>query len=307
MLAYPNYRSGPPTRLGSVAVTTVEDWRAQQRAHESRVEALVSEHEARRSRGASHPVWDFLFTYYVYRPNQLRRWHPGLGSAVGDAQAPHRSWTFYRWDGEAAVVDVEELYQRRSALITFVRRLMRSTLERTAHLSCFGMHEWAMVYRLREDEIRHESWPLRLAPSRIEDVVEQRGLRCTHFDAYRFFTAPALPLNRTALDRDGQLAHEQPGCLHAGMDLYKWAYKLSPATPSELVLDAFELARDIRLVDMQASPYDLAELGIEPIRVETPEGRSRYAALQSGFAERARPIRARLLEVCEQLTTQPAL
>ena len=30
------------------------------------------------------------------------------------------------------------------------------------------------------------------------------------------------------------------------MDLYKWAYKLSPLVPSELVADCFELAREIR-------------------------------------------------------------
>ena len=39
---------------------------------------------------------------------------------------------------------------------------------------------------------------------------------------------------------------EQPGCLHANMDLYKWAFKLAPFAPAELVADCFALARDIR-------------------------------------------------------------
>ena len=47
------------------------------------------------------------------------------------------------------------------------------------------------------------------------------------------------------------------------MDLYKWAYKLSPATPGELVADCFELAADIRELDMRASPYDLRDHGYE--------------------------------------------
>ena len=29
--------------------------------------------------GTSHPVIDFLFTYYTLRPAQLARWHPGFG------------------------------------------------------------------------------------------------------------------------------------------------------------------------------------------------------------------------------------
>jgi hypothetical protein len=50
-----------------------------------------------------------------------------------------------------------------------------------------------------------------------------------------------------------------------GMDVYKWAFKLSPLVPSDLVADAFDLAREIRLLDMQASPYDLRELGYEAV------------------------------------------
>ena len=61
------------------------------------------------------------------------------------------------------------------------------------------------------------------------------------------------------------------------MDLYKWSYKLSPLVPSELVADCFALAREIRELDMRASPYDLAELGYEPVAVETPAGRPEYA------------------------------
>lgn len=89
------------------------------------------------------------------------------------------------------------------------------------------------------------------------------------------------------------------------MDLYKWAYKLSPLTPSTLVLQCFELARDIRVLDMQASPYDLSALGYEPVRVETPEGRVEYAARQRVFAERARPLRSSLLDVCERALQTP--
>ena len=42
----------------------------------------------------------------------------------------------------------------------------------------------------------------------------------------------------------------------------------------------FVLAWDVREVDMRASPYDFSDLGLEPIGIETPEGKREYAAHQ---------------------------
>ncbi|MEP9381283.1 hypothetical protein [Nocardioides sp. KR10-350] len=85
------------------------------------------------------------------------------------------------------------------------------------------------------------------------------------------------------------------------MDLYKHAFRLTPLIPSDVVADCFELAWDIRVLDMRAAPYDLAGLGLEPVRVETAEGKQEYAAAQRRFAERAAPIRQRLVAECERL------
>ena len=79
------------------------------------------------------------------------------------------------------------------------------------------------------------------------------------------------------------------------MDVYKWAVKLGPLVPGEVLLDAFELARDIRLLDMQASPYDMAPWGGEPLRIETAEGKAEYVRRQRAFAERSNALRARIL------------
>jgi len=125
--------------------------------------------------------------------------------------------------------------------------------------------------------------------------VEAHDLRCTHIDAFRFFTPDAVPRNRFAPTRETQPALEQPGCLHAGMDVYKWAMKLGPLVPGELLLDAFELARDIRWLDMQASPYDMRPWGAEPVAIETPEGKAEYVRRQRGFAERANVLRREVL------------
>ena len=183
--------------------------------------------------------------------------------------------------------------------VRFVRELLSASAGRAPWLGCFGLHEWAMVYR--SDSVRHEDWPLRLGSADTDRVVEWMPVRCTHFDAFRFFTPPARPLNSVQPTRADQVALEQPGCLHTGMDLYKWAYKLDPFVPSELVADCFELAHDIRVLDMCASPYDLSALGYAPVKIETASGRAEYARRQAGFATRAAPLRARLISVCEEL------
>jgi hypothetical protein len=281
-----------------VAVLSEQEWRGRAEAHRERVEAWTGPHLSRRRERIAHPVEDFLFTYYSFRPGRLVQWHPGADVVLAGAKdfGPD-----YRDGPEGASLDLGAVLPQRKAALEWTRDLLAATAARQPHLGCFGMHEWAMVYRIPAAEIRHSSSPLRLTPAEIAEVVDQRGVKCSHFDAFRFFTAPARPLNVLQPTRDRQQDLEQPGCLHANMDLYKWAYKLSPLVGSELVADCFALARDVRTMDMRASPYDLSELGYRPITVETPEGRAEYAALQRAFADRAAPLRQRLLEECVRL------
>ncbi|MEU8298169.1 3-methyladenine DNA glycosylase [Micromonospora sp. NPDC048909] len=285
--------------LAPATVLDAAEWRARQRAHEERVDAWLTPHLARRRRGEKHPVEDFLFTYYSHRPAQLRRWHPGAGVELRGAD-PAAFGADYRATDDGIVLDVAAVRDRRAESIRWIRPLLVATAGRPAHFGCFGMHEWAMVYRQTQAEVRHNAWPLRLSPEQTARAVEANRVRCSHFDAYRFFTAPARPLNLLTPTRETQHAHEQPGCLHANMDLYKWAYKLSPLVPAELVADAFALAREIRTLDMRASPYDLAALGYPPVRVETAQGRAEYAAAQRDFAVRAAALRDRLLVTVPQ-------
>ncbi|WP_068922658.1 3-methyladenine DNA glycosylase [Planobispora rosea] len=273
-----------------------EVWRARAEAHRRRVETWTAPHLARRERGETHPVEDFLFTYYGHRPAQLRKWHPGAGVVLKGARDFGRD---YLDTPDGAILDTAALMGRRRPSVEWIARLLAATAARPAYLGCFGLHEWAMVYKTAE--VRHGAWPLRLSGEEIAGVVEERGVRCSHFDAFRFFTTEARPLNVLQPTRERQGELEQPGCLHANMDLYKWAYKLSPLVSGELVADCFVLARDIRAVDMRASPYDLSALGYRPIRIETPEGRAEYAAEQRGFAERARTQRQRLLDACARV------
>lgn len=271
------------------------EWEPRAAAHAARVDAFVAPHLARRESGIKHPVHDFLFTYYSQRPAQLRRWHPGYGVRLVDAAA----YEGLKGYADGAVTAAHVLAQR--PLLVALARLLRATAARPANFGCFGLHEWAMVHRLADDETRHADWPLRLGGAGTDAVVESHRIACSHFDAYRFFTPSAVSLNTlrpTAADRPD---FEQPACLHAGMDLYKHAFRLTPMICSDLVADCFELARDIRVLDMRASPYDLVDLGFEPIRIETAPGKAAYAEAQRGFAERGAPLRARLVAECERL------
>lgn len=316
-----------------------DEWRAREAAHQLRADTLTAAHRARKQRGERHPVEDFLWTYYSVKPGELRRWHPGAAAVLEGGARDRASWKYYAvvgrsngtrtaagarptsarpaggtrssagappvaddGHGDDAIVDAAAFFAKRGGTVDYVETLLRQTLDRAPRFGCFGLHEWAMVYRMTPEQLRHTALPLRIGHAATDLVVESHPIGCTHFDAFRFFTAEAAPLNAVQPTRETQPELEQPGCLHAGMDVYKWAAKLGPIVPGEVLLDAFELARDIREVDMQASPYDVTGFvgasgaPLVPIPIEAAAGKREYARRQRGFAERGNVLRLRVLE-----------
>ncbi len=287
----------PPTVLEQ------DQWLAREQEHATRVRRFTEPYLERRSAGTKHPVEDFLFTYYNHKPGQLLRWHGGAGTVLRGPLAEERlSWKYYtaRADG-GVTVDLEAFRRERAETLAFTGIILSGTARRPAQFGCFGLHEWAMAYKSGLNGIRHEYLGLRLGAEGTDAVVEDSRIRCSHFDAFRFYTPQAVPLNTLAPTRENQRALEQPGCLHANMDLYKWAYKLSPILPSSLLLDCFELSWRIRILDMQASPYDLSGWGYPPIRIETPDGRAHYVREQRNFSLESQQLRHRLLAELERL------
>ncbi len=248
-----------------------------EQAYRARLLPIVEAHLARQMRHEKHPVIDFLFDYYTHRPAQLLRYSPGLGH---DGAPPFPA------------------ERRHSA--EWMLNLLEATLHRPPQFGCHGLHEWAMMFA---GEARRHDLPLRLSQAEIDAVVNTLPVTCTHFDAFRFFTPSARPLNRVPVSRDRQVEFDQPGCLHANMDLYKWAYKFQPWIPSELMADAFELAMQIREIDMRATPYDLSSFGYEPICIETPAGRLEYQRHQQNLAVVAQRLRTKLLGAFQKLLT----
>ncbi|MDN6400820.1 MAG: 3-methyladenine DNA glycosylase, partial [Brachybacterium sp.] len=278
----------------------------------------------RRARGEKHAVEDFLFTYYPFSAARLRRWHPGWEVAYDAAadidengtsliadvdEAGHRSWYL---DSPGPVplrrADVTRYLDERGDALDFMTRLLSasSLTHRRPEFGCFGLHEWAMVHRVPAGAQRHEDLPLRLSPAQTDAVVERENLVCSHIDAFRFFTPSAAPRNASEPTRATQVENDNPACLHVGMDLYKWAMKLTPLVPSSLVLDCFEHARETRVLDMEASPYDVRPLGYGVVPIETPAGKAEYVRRQRALAARADVLRERLLAAVSPLVDVPA-
>ena len=218
-----------------------------------RVDRLLAEHLARRARGETHPVEDFLHAYYSFSPGRLRRWHPGPGVVLaGAAGMPRASWRFYR--------------DRRRRGGPRRRGVPRGA-GRHGRLRAGPPHGDPRPARdrrlLRPPRVGHglpagtgAGAAYRAAPAARPRTAPTPSSTATRSGAATTTPSASSPARRgraTACSRPAtvQVALEQPGCLHAGMDVYKWAYKLTPAIPSELVADAFELARDIRVLDMQ--------------------------------------------------------
>ncbi len=252
----------------------------------------------RRDRGERHPVEDFLFEYYPYPFSLIEQWHPGHGKALrfSDSEAlPVRfNSPKYRIDGDMCYLDKTALSEKQLERLRWIANLLRATRNHLPNFACHGLHEWAMVYRA--EQIRHASIaPLRLPQDQIDALIDSRPVVCTHHDAFRFFANQARPLNRIQPSLDTRPENEQPGCVHANMDLYKWAAKSMPWIGSDLLLETFRLAIELRDLDMRASPYDLSEWNMIPVKIETPDGRREYENEQRRLAAKAAALRTKLI------------
>lgn len=273
-----------------------------------RLRPVVEGHLRRASRHEKHPVIDFLFQYYSFRPAQLMAWSPGTGVILaGGVERPgsgEENFCPAHWWVEKAVgweIDPSKFSAKRRVGLDWVIRLLEGIQKNPPRFGCHGLHEWAMVYKAPPRELRHHGYPLRLPMCEIEELVNTQPIQCTHYDAFRFFMPQAVSLNRVQPAQSNRIELEQSGCIHVNMDHYKWAYKYYPWISTRRVADAFELAVDARSVDMRASPYDLHSLGYEPICIETPEGRQQYQAEQRRLQKAGSLLRIALLKDLKNL------
>jgi hypothetical protein len=183
-------------------VVPEEQWRSEAEAYKSRVRRLVGGNLT--SYDSSNPIYNFLFRYYFWKPSSVATFSPGwnrilLGANPCDVTHGGGQRAPFNWRDRGLYFDGSCC--RRETLEGFEKTLdlLRKTESRPPTLSCFGMHEWAMLYSPPSVEVtasvpsRHQGLPLRLSQELLNSVVEERApLRCSHFDAYRFFAQEAV-------------------------------------------------------------------------------------------------------------------
>ena len=283
-----------------------DHWQGLRQSHLTRVAEAAEAFVQRRSREEKHPVHDFLFTYYNFSPAKLKQWLPPQGVTL-EIAAPdliEMPWLLKVpaiHTGDQFQLDVKDIKPHVKDLARWITTLCDNIQTRAPRFRCYGLHEWAMVYQQSREEIRHQGYELRLSPEVLASFVDSQSICCSHYDAFRFFTPAAKPMNVLQPILETRLEMEQAACLHANMDLYKWASKLWPWVGSDLIGECFQLANEGRDLDMRASPYDLAHLGYQPVLIETAAGRSQYEQEQRALAAKAEPVRQRLRQTANAI------
>ncbi len=279
-----------------------------------------------------HPIYNFLHRYYRYSVEYISKYSAGINHLLEDVQPtdlqnehlhtefliPYESSDqnhLYTLDQDRIKLQLNQNKGKyRHANIIQNYQTLLTTLRKPPFYGCFGYHEWAMLYSGRSQprpKPHQPQLPLRVSQEIIDTIVETPGnLKCTHYDAWRFFQKESQAWNiYPSLNRLDQSKIEQPGCIHANMDLFKYAYQLYPFISSELLLKSLEIAIMARKIDVRASPYDCSaylseeegEEGRSPICVETSEGRKEYIEYQERLVEKAIPIRKEICNIYEQI------
>ena len=309
-----------------------EVWRAQAAHHRRRVHKLLSPGFVAGSDKLddANPVYNFLSQYYNVRGTKgirrLARWSPGLDvllegatqqDIVSGGVSSRACNTSMLTKKGLALCPEGATYKSRDfvassepAAYIWNHSLLCRTQQNPIVLNCFGMHEWAMVYqpdhRPAFSAKYQSALRFRLSQADVNSVVESNELRCSHLDALRMFSPAAQQLpnqfgNIGSKTRESQTSIEQAACVHSSLDLFRFAWKLSPFCSSGIVMDCLEMALKARRVDVAAGPYDCLEYGIDPILVETEQGKREYRNRQIQLMKEGKTVRDALIAQYEGL------
>lgn len=283
-----------------------DEWALRIQQHLKLVQPFTDSFLKRRAIGIKHPVHDFLFTYYNCSPLKLKQWVPSIneGLMIDGSFKDLYPWFntyWFKYDNELVSLNRDRIPKNTFGLAKFISELCDNISQKAPRFTCFGLHEWAMVYKASPESIRHQGYRLRISPEKLAFFVENQAICCSHYDAFRFFSKEAIPFNTLNPKLETRLTMEQGGCLHANMDLYKWSTKLWPWIGSDFIAKTFLLAIEARELDMRASPYDLENEGYPPICIETEEGRQEYQHQQKKIAEKSVKLRDALRKFCEKI------
>ena len=273
-------RSATACTVAEPQTLTQSEWLPLAQAHRSRADGFTAAHRERARRGETHPVWDF--------PVQLLQPAPapteGLPSRVRHgAGRPRRP----------RVPEPKRLRRRRRGVHGepgLPARPRRDAAFRRGVVEVDGISA-ASVRVLRDARVGHglprrrsasRGVPLRLGAAGTDAVLESIPLRCSHVDAYRFFTRPPSPATRAPHPcHPGPVGSSPAVCTRTWIST-RWSHKLGPLVDSGLLMDCLDLAATARELDMRASPTICASTGSHRSPSRNP------AAAPSTCAGRAR-------------------
>jgi len=115
-------------------------WLAARAAHQARIDQLLGGHTTRRSHGIPHPVVDFLFKYYSFRPAKLRRWSPPTNTLLLDT-APDETDHPASFQAVGTHCQMVPPPTSRAAFIEWAFHYLQAISLREPLFHCHGLHE----------------------------------------------------------------------------------------------------------------------------------------------------------------------
>jgi hypothetical protein len=266
-------------------------------AHRERVRRFTGAAPRGASGAATRtPVLDFLFTYYSHRPARLEEWHPGPGVVLlGGAEYLGRPG--YVADAGGGAPRPEHAPPARADRPVRAHPAHRHRGP-PARLSCFGLHEWAMVYR--SPTPRHAAVPLRLGAAGTDAV--SRRLPCTAPTTTRSGSSPrppgratpSRPRGPTRWSTNSPAACTPPWISTSGPTS-------SPPPPRPTWWRSASSSRRT-FASWTCGPAPTTSPPRLPAGAHRDRRRPcRLRRAQAAFARRAAPLRERLVDVCSAL------
>ena len=200
----------------------------------------------------------------------------------------------------AACASTRAALPRLAPTARFVRTLLTATAARPARLSCFGLHEWAMVYR----SPRPGTPPCRSGWAPRAPTRSSRPCPCTAPTTTRSGSSPrrARPRNAVAPGArrpGGARAARLPARHHGSLQVGLQARPRHPGRPGG------RRASSSRPTSASSTcgpaPTTSPRSATRRCPSRPPAGRAAYARAQANFALRAAPLRERLVDVCTAL------
>jgi hypothetical protein len=104
-----------------------------------------------------HPIFNFLHKYYSYSAESLKQYSPGMACLLTETNVKdfeervlHSRFAIIEEDRSVQyqVIDIRDFRgQQKIKNIRRNRELLKNTMGRNPVFSCYGLHEWAMLYK----------------------------------------------------------------------------------------------------------------------------------------------------------------